>query len=217
MFKLIIFDLDGVLAISNHAHIAACQKSLKEAGIKRKIRDEDITPFFGEAYEIVLRNLMADEYTEGKLKFAIDYHHKSIHSDKFLEDIHKIDGLNELLAELKKKNLRLAIASGNDRPFINKALKFLGMGGLFDLVVGADDVEKSKPAPDMLNKAIDFFGILPGEALFVGDAKNDIISAKSAGVKSAAVLTGILNKKTAGELEPDFILSDVLELGKILL
>lgn len=207
--KLIIFDFDGVLIISNRAHIKACREALRRVGIKREISNKEITSLFGMFYRDVLRALMKDEYTPEKLNLASEYQSQFLYSDNFIRNVQKIDGLKEFLTELKGKGIKIAIASGNERLFLDKMLKFLEIGRLFDSIISADNVRKSKPDPEMIYNALKFFRVKPEETLFVGDAKNDIIAAKSAGVKSAVVLTGVLNKEDAEKLKPDFIISDV--------
>jgi len=212
MFKLIIFDFDGVLVISNDAHVEVCKRALKKAGINREIRYDKITYYFGKPYRDVLKAIMDSDYTSEKLGIAYKEQRKLLYSGWFLENIKGIDGVREFLLNLKKKNIRLALASGNERAFLDKVMGFLGLDGIFDLVLSAEDVSKSKPDPEMVYKAMKKFGVKPEETLFVGDARNDILAAKSARVRSAVVLTGVLSEKEAIEMKPDFIFETVLDL-----
>lgn len=212
MFKLIIFDLDGVLVNSNNAHIKACRMAVKKAGIKRHITKKEITSHFGESYRVVMKAVMHEEYTPEKLEIAYRHHSELIRSGWFLENIRKIPGLRKFLIGLKNKGLRLAIASGNERSFIDRILKHIGINDLFDLIIAAEDVQRSKPNPEMIQKIVKFFNMELEDTLFVGDAKNDILAAKSAGVISAVVLTGVLNKRDAKELNPDFIFRKVTDM-----
>jgi len=91
-------------------------------------------------------------------------------------------------------------------------LKYLDVNDVFDLIIGINDVKKSKPDPEMLLKAIEHFGVKPKETLFVADAPNDIIAGKKAGVKIAVVLTGVLDRKRAEKLGINFIFEDVTKL-----
>jgi len=212
MFKLLIFDFDGVLVISNDAHVEVCRRALKKAGIDRKVKYDKITHYFGKPYRDVLRAIMGSDYTPEKLEIAYEEQRRLLYSDWFLENIEKIDGIREFLLGLKKKNIMLALASGNERAFLDRVIEFLGLDGIFDLILSAEDVSRSKPDPEMVYKAMKKFGVKPEETLFVGDARNDILAAKSAGVRSAVVLTGVLSEKEAMEMKPDFIFETVLDL-----
>jgi phosphoglycolate phosphatase-like HAD superfamily hydrolase len=68
----------------------------------------------------------------------------------------------------------------------------------------------------MLIKALDHFGVKPEEAVYVGDAKADIMAAKSAGLVSIAVLTGALTREEAEELETDHIVDDATKVPEVL-
>ncbi len=68
----------------------------------------------------------------------------------------------------------------------------------------------------MLLKALDHFGISPEEAVYVGDAKSDILAAKRAGMRSIAVLSGALSRTDAEELGPDEIVYDATKVPEVL-
>jgi phosphoglycolate phosphatase-like HAD superfamily hydrolase len=68
----------------------------------------------------------------------------------------------------------------------------------------------------MLYKAMSLTETTPDRTLFVGDARNDVLAAKSASVASAVVLTGVLGAKEAEDLDCDFILDSVLDVRCLL-
>lgn len=216
VFKLIIFDLDGVLWISNDAHVDVCMKALRAAGIRAKIDSKALTYFFGLPYREVLKAVMGDEYTPEKLETAFIEQQKLIYSDSFFSKVEEVDGVKELLADLKGRGIKLAVASGNERAFLDKAIEYLKLSSVFDVVVSADDVARSKPDPEMLQKAMSAVKVKPNQTLFVGDARNDVLAAKNAKVTSAIVLTGVLNAVEAEELDPEFILDSVLDVESLL-
>jgi len=113
MFKLIIFDFDGVLVLSNEAHVEAIRMALEKAGIRKEVSKEELTSHFGKPYRVVLRVVMGDEYTEEKMGLAYRYHHDIIRSDWFLKNIKPIHGLREFLQKLRGKDMKIAIATGN--------------------------------------------------------------------------------------------------------
>jgi HAD superfamily hydrolase (TIGR01509 family) len=216
VFKLIIFDLDGVLWISNDAHVSVCMRALKAAGVSAKIDPSALTYFFGLPYKEVLKAVMGSEYTPERLEAAFREQQKLIYSDNFFDKVVEIEGVRELLADLAERGIALAVASGNERAFLDKALKYLKLTSVFDAVVSADDVARSKPDPDMLQLAMSLTKSRPAQTLFVGDARNDVLAAKKAKVTSAVVLTGVLSAPEAEELDCDFILDSVLDVLSLL-
>jgi len=215
MFRLIIFDFDGVLVLSNEAHVEAARRALDKAGVRRDVPQDELTSHFGKPYKVILKLMMGDEYSKEKLDLAYEYHHDIIHSQWFLENIKPVPCLREFLEKLRGNDIKLTIATGNERSFLDRTLNYLNLNGLFDLTICAQDVENSKPAPDMVLKAVEFFQVDKEEALFVGDAESDILAAKGAGVTSVAVLSGVLDREGAEELKPDFIVDDALDIYSI--
>ncbi len=215
MFKLIIFDFDGVLVLSNEAHEKAIRRAIGRAGIKKKVLKEDMVLHFGKPYRVVLRAVMGDEYTEEKLNLAYRYHHDIIHSGWFIRGIKPVPGLRKFLQKLREGGMKLAIATGNERPFLDRVLGYLNLRDTFDLTVCAEDVKNSKPFPDIILKAMEFFHVDRKETLFVGDAESDMLAAKRSGVTSVAVLSGVLNRDKAKRLKPDFIVDSVTDIYSI--
>ena len=101
--KLIIFDFDGVLVISNRAHIGVTRRALRHVGIEREISDSEITYHFGKAYRNVLKAIMGKDYTEERLEKAARYQYNLLLSDWFMKRMQPIKGLEEFLIELKKR------------------------------------------------------------------------------------------------------------------
>ncbi len=216
VFSHIIFDLDGVLWISNDAHVDVCIRALEAAGLDAGIDRKALTHYFGLPYREVLKAAMGSEYTPKRLDAAFAEQQKLIYDDGFFEHVTKIEGVGDLLSDLRKRGVKLSVASGNERIFLDKALRFLELSSVFDVVVSADDVAHSKPDPEMLYKAMSLTETTPDRTLFVGDARNDVLAAKSASVASAVVLTGVLGAKEAEDLDCDFILDSVLDVRCLL-
>jgi pyrophosphatase PpaX len=216
MIKVVIFDFDGVLVDSNEAWAGAFSKASRSVGIKKEFTLDDIRPHCGKSYMEVLRNTLPKYSAEADVMDAMYANFISLAtSDEFIKSFREIKGIKGMLRWLKKR-CRLAVGSGNSKKLLNGFIEKLGMGKYFDLVVSGDEVKRGKPNPDMLLKIIRHFKVSPKEALYVGDARSDIIAAKRANIRSVAVLTGALNREEAEELNPDFIVSDATQLQELL-
>ncbi len=89
----------------------------------------------------------------------------------------------------------------------------------FKKIVTNEDIEKredSKPSPVMINKILDDLSIFKEETIMVGDAENDIMMARNAGVIPIAVLTGHIAKEEAEELGVKYIIPDITHLPALL-
>jgi len=113
---------------------------------------------------------------------------------------------------LKSGGLKLAVATTDAHKRAEEALRFLGVAHLFDAIIGGDDVENSKPAPDMVLEACKQTACAPNEAVVVGDSLNDITMGTDAKVKKCiGVSTGFTFKEILRQAA-DVTIESVTEL-----
>jgi HAD superfamily hydrolase (TIGR01509 family) len=97
-------------------------------------------------------------------------------------------GAVELVERLRGlPNVRLGLASNSPRFLVDDALATAGLTDAFEITVSSDDVEHSKPAPDIYLLACERLGVDPSEALALEDSPSGIASAKAAGLTCIAV------------------------------
>ena len=116
---------------------------------------------------------------------------------------------DEVLRELRARNIKVGIVTRNCRPAVTKAAERQGL--VFDILAARDDVEKVKPDPEHLLHALRLLGGKPENAVMIGDHPTDIIAGKGAGVKTIAVLT-LKPREDFDEVGPDFIMDGVENL-----
>ena len=107
------------------------------------------------------------------------------------------------------------VASSNHRRVSESLLKQFHIDHLFGKVVGPDDVNNGKPAPDMLNLALHHHKIHPSNSLMVGDTAHDILAGKRAFTKTALILRREEHRNSVSS-EPDYIINNLEELIKYL-
>jgi phosphoglycolate phosphatase len=126
--------------------------------------------------------------------------------------IRPIAGAQALVGALHTNGCRVAIATVDLSRRARLALDFLGFGDRVDLVVGAEQVTRSKPAPDMIHLILKTLGIEPSQAVMVGDALTDVQMGLNAGLKaSIGVLTGFATAEQMKAIT-SFVAQDVSEL-----
>src|SRR5262249_15144063 len=112
---------------------------------------------------------------------ATDWPRYRAHHPSVLESgTRLLPGAAEALAALKLGGRTVGICSNKPRAFTVKLVEHLGL--LVDLVLGPEDVQHPKPAPDMLLTALQRLGLKAGEVLYVGDMSIDVQTARAAGV-----------------------------------
>ena len=104
------------------------------------------------------------------------------------DECEPLAGAHELVAALKERGHAVVLASSANQDDLDHFLDRLGVRGLVDGWTTADDVERSKPHPDIVRAALDKAGT--GDAVMVGDSRWDIEAAANAGLETVCVITG---------------------------
>ena len=95
-------------------------------------------------------------------------------------------------------------------------MKLTGLDRFFDVVIGLDDVEKAKPDPEPLEKALLALGSTKETAMMIGDSQYDILAGKNLGVPTAVVSWSIKGEEFVRSFEPDYVLGHMSDLVDIL-
>ncbi|VYU02954.1 phosphoglycolate phosphatase [Metakosakonia massiliensis] len=118
----------------------------------------------------------------------------------------------QTLAALHGKGLPLALVTNKPTPFVAPLLEALGIDSYFDVVIGGDDVKNKKPHPEPLLLVAEKLALAPGELLFVGDSRNDILAARAAGCCSVGLTYGYNYGEPITLSEPDYVFDRFNEL-----
>jgi AHBA synthesis associated protein len=201
--RAIIFDLDGVLVNSFDVMRQAFALAYREI-----VGPGD--PPFDEYREHMGRyfpDIMRDMGLPGELEapFVRESH-------RLAGQVRIYDGIPAALTALRDQRLQLAVATGKSGPRARSLLETLGLLGLFDSVIGSDEIPRPKPAPDIVLLALRQLGVAASQAIMVGDAPADLHSAHAAGVIAAAALWGVADEAELLAARPDVILSRPAEI-----
>jgi len=175
MAKGAIFDMDGVLIDSFYAWAKTVDMAAKNFGYGG-VTIEEFKPCFGQSTEKDIENFM-DDVSVGELE--------RFYNDAFPEFLDKtrlIAGAKELLDELKKRGVKIALATNTNRFIAEKQLEVVGIKDYFDVIVCGDDVSKAKPDPMILEKTVSDLGLSKDDCIYVGDTLTDVETGKNAGV-----------------------------------
>lgn len=211
MKQLLCFDLDNTLIHSDKAHVRAFNKGLKY--LKQQKRSfYDIAKHFGKPKTDVAKAILPKNQSK-LIPKLLNLHDHYLATETY-SLVKRISGVESTLKTLKKR-YKIALLSNCRHRNIHYLLKGANIEKeLFDIIIGNDDVEHSKPYPDEIFKAEH---LAKEKALFmIGDSPYDIRAAKKARVKAISVLTGLYTKETLEEDKPDYILKSVKDLPKFL-
>ena len=203
----VIFDLDGTLVDTAPDLIAAANHALADIGLEP-------VPGFVLAPAIALgaRFMILDglKHTGRQLPDAEVDRLLGLFLDYYLANIanqsRPFPGAVDTLTSLRAQGARLGICTNKRSHLSNALIGALGLGDLFDAIVGRDSSRKSKPHPEHLTETIRLAGGTPDRAIMIGDTAVDVETARAAGVPVIGVTFGYSDKPMAA-LTPDAVIS----------
>ncbi len=190
-YKAAIFDLDGTLLNTLDDLADSVNAMLKMYSFPRRTVAE-LRSFVGNG----ARNLIARSLPEDSPPTLVDEclsAYIAHYSENMKNKTRPYDGVPDLLQELKKAGMKIAVCSNKGDENV-KGLCNEYFGGLVDVASGEVPGIKKKPAPDSIFKAIEALGADPNEVVYIGDSEVDVLTAKNAGISFIGVSWGFRDK-----------------------
>lgn len=186
-YQAVIFDLDGVIVSTDEYHYLAWKHIADQEGI---YFDRTINHRMRGVSRMVSLDIMLErakrEYSQTEKLMLSEQ--KNTYYVNFLENITPADilpGVQTLLNELRKRDIKMAIASSSrNTPLI---LKQIGLDNFFDAVADGNQIKNTKPDPEVFLLAAKLLDIQPTLCIVVEDAMAGIEAANRAGTKAVAV------------------------------
>jgi phosphoglycolate phosphatase len=208
---VILFDLDGTLIDSTEAIVESFGVACKKHNYPIQ-KESDIKKLIGHPLDEMFRRVGVEEERVWDFVDTYKMHYREISTQKteLLEDAKK--------AVLEaKKFARLGIVTTKTGKYSRELMEHFGLMEYFEVLIGREDVEHPKPHAEPIEKALDrFSNLMFNESIWIiGDTEMDLISAKNAGIKSIAVLSGYGIKEEL-EQHTSVVVEDVLEAVKYL-
>ncbi len=205
----IIFDLDGTLIEAYEAIYVGLKEAFQYFG-REIFPFSDLKKYLKVDLEATLNQFFSSEEV---LKGVPIMRRK--YEEVYLDKTHFLDGAKEVLKILHSKGILMGVASNKFGRFSRGALRHLGVSDYFKSVIGAGDVPRNKPFPDMIHAALREMRLPPEEVVFVGDTLTDIDTGKQASIDVYALPTGFHSKMELSQKKPRRILKNLKELTQI--
>jgi HAD superfamily hydrolase (TIGR01509 family) len=182
MIKGAIFDLDGTLVSTAVAHKTAWELALKEMGIEREV---NLDMLMGMRTLEIAKILANERYMEL-------YEKKNNHYRELVKRLASPTCCaEEILWELRKRGVKIAVVTSSIRSSAQLSLSVLNFKP--DLIVAGDDVERGKPDPEPVIKALKAMNLSPKEVFGVGDTLQDVIAYYKANIERIFLVVSELN------------------------
>lgn len=187
MIQAVLFDIDGTLVDSNDLHVLAWEEAFVREGhyFDRQTLHDQI----GKGADKLVPTLLpgSDEKTAERLGDA----HGEVFKSKYLDQVKPFPGARDLIARAHGAGRQVVIASSASKAELDHYLELLDVRDLVAATTSIDDVENSKPAPDIFSTALGKLGgVEADEAIAVGDTPYDVESAGQCGIRTIGLRSG---------------------------
>ena len=181
---VVVLDLDGTLVDSVYQHVVAWHAAFHDVGLH--VSAARIHEAIGMGGDRLVAHVAGDP-----AETAVGEDVRTLHDDYFrshLRTVFALDGADELVEALAVRGHRLALVSSSESELVDDLLELLDVRRHLAAVVTGSDDAATKPAPDMVRLGVERAG--GGEAVVVGDAVWDVLSAEAAGMPSIGLRSG---------------------------
>ena len=182
-FQAVIFDMDGVVIDSHPAHREAWHSFLRT--LDRDVCDRELDYILdGRKREDILRHFLGDLSPAEVNRYGKQ---KDAFFRKQICQVRPMPGFVEFVAQLRRRQVPLAIATSASARRTYSTLRQLNLRQYFDAIITANDVFASKPDPAIYRLACESLGVAPAEALAIEDAYSGVLAAKAAGLQCVGI------------------------------
>ncbi|MDR6790287.1 membrane protein [Sphingomonas sp. BE138] len=188
--KAVLFDIDGTLVDSNDYHVEAWQTVFNRIGAT--FDDRAVHDQIGKGTDMLVPTLLpdADEAEEERM----GEEHGRIFKSKYLEKVTPFAAARDLLVKVKDSGRQVVLASSASSEELEYYVRLLDAGEIVGVSTTSDDVERTKPAPDIFATALEKLSSLEAsEVIVVGDTPYDIEAAARCGIAAVGVRSGKFN------------------------
>jgi HAD superfamily hydrolase (TIGR01509 family) len=185
-FSAALFDVDGTLVDTNYLHVVTWWEAFRQHG--HEVAMADIHRSIGMGSDKLLDHLLSAE-RDRRQDDAIRAAHATLYAP-YWPHLKALDGAASLLHACAQRGSRVVLASSAGDPEMRALRAALQAEDVITAATSADDAEQSKPAPDIVEVALERAQTRAEEAVFVGDTVWDVEACQKVGLPCIALLTG---------------------------
>ena len=212
--KLVIFDFDGTLGDTRRNIVRTMQMTIAELHLPNRT-EEECAATIGLPLVGCFETMFPDLQKENVQTCADTYRRIFAENLQTLKP-QLFPGIKETLTKLSGEGYTLTIASSRSHASLVELTSEMGIADCISYLIGADDVEKAKPAPEPVLNTLDAMRFEASQALVVGDMAVDILMGANAGAKTCGVTWGNGARKELEQAGANYIINSIEELIAVL-
>lgn len=180
-FKAVIFDMDGVLVDSEPLHVSVVTSMFVDYKIPLS---KNMFNRFAGSTSLSMWKTLSEEFN---LKMSVaelsaENINRFVNTLNSTDGVQLFDGVREVLTNLNKKGIPIALASSSNKPIVESVMNKFDLKQYFNTIVTGNDVKHSKPHPEIFLTASRNLGVPPMECIVVEDSPNGVKAAHAAGM-----------------------------------
>jgi HAD superfamily hydrolase (TIGR01509 family) len=199
----VLFDVDGTLVDTNYLHTLAWSRSLADAGEWAPMNA--IHRLIGMGGDQLVPKLLGHDCVPAVSRRSVRY-------TELIGEVRPFPGARKLLWDLNRRGVAVVLATSAPKEELNASIDLLGVREAIDAITCADDVEKSKPDPEVFLKAIEAGNVDPSRTLAVGDSVWDVEAAEAAGIPCIGIESGGFSRHELSEAGAIAVYKDIAQL-----
>ena len=214
--KVILFDLDGTL-IDSVPDLASAVNHMLQALHRETFNEDTIRYWVGNGAQVLVKRALSGQ-TEIDQNLDQSLFEKALeifltfYGQHLCIDTAAYPNVITTLHALKEKEYRLGIVTNKPFDFVGPILEDLELHGVFEFWLGGDSLDKKKPDPLPLLHACEKMQVSVDQCVMVGDSRNDLLAARSAGMQSIGVTYGYNYGENIRIYEPHLVVDNFADI-----
>ena len=193
MPKAAIFDVDGTLLDSVDLHALAWHEAMMRFG--HDVSFEQARGQIGKGGDKLIPHFLTQDAQRDHGKEMEEWRSKRFKTE-YLPLVRPFSTVPDLLRRARDAGVQIAVASSAKKDELGEYLDIARVADLVDVTTSSDDVEESKPAPDIFEVVLKKLGMRGGDTVAIGDTPYDAEAAGKAGIATIGVLSGGFTEKS---------------------
>ena len=188
MIEAVIFDVDGTIVDSVGLHAKAWQRAFEKFG--KKVSFKAIRCQIGKGSDQLLPVFFSKQELE-EFGEEMEAYRGELFKKDYLPNVKGFPKVRELFERINRDKKRIALASSAKEDELKRYKEIAQIDDLIESETSFDDVERSKPCPDIFDAALQQLGdIVPSKVIVVGDTPYDAEAAAKANLSCVGLLCG---------------------------
>jgi beta-phosphoglucomutase family hydrolase len=185
--RAFVFDMDGTIVDNMDFHTQSWVEFFRR-------RDKQLDPeeFFretaGRQGKEIIRKYLGTQFSDEEVA-AMNREKEEIYREMYEPHRKEVEGFSRFIEQAKARGIMLAVATAGPPGNIAFVLDGLHLRQHFQAVVGAADVQRGKPHPDVFLKAAEMVNVAPADCIVFEDAPLGVEAARNAGMPAVVLST----------------------------